>query len=71
MSDATADQEIKALIAQRLGDLKAGQLAKELTHLPPISLSVANAALAQIIISLNDALNSPNKIQDAEEQRTI
>ena len=45
MSDATADKEIKALIEQRLNDLKAQQAEKEITNLPPISLRVSNATL--------------------------
>jgi hypothetical protein len=62
MNSITSDKDIQELIEQRLNDLKAKQAQWDLTHLPPISLTVNGANLTDLVTALNDALNPTVKL---------
>lgn len=59
MQDATPDPELKAVIQERLNDLKVKQMALDIMHLPPISLRVSGVSVNELATALNDALHGP------------
>lgn len=62
MAEVTGDKDMQGLIDQRLNELKAKQALADVMHLPPISLNVTGANLAQLATALNEALNPEVKL---------
>ena len=62
MGQLTTDKDLQGLIEGRLNDLKARQAMLDMKHLPPISLNVSGANLAQLVTALNEALGPAVKL---------
>jgi hypothetical protein len=62
LGQATTDAELQLLIDARVHDLKGRQMMVDIQHLPPISLNVSGATLAQLVTALNEALGPDMKM---------
>jgi hypothetical protein len=65
LNDANPDAEMKALVEQRLNDIKAKQAAAEMSNLPLLSLDINGATLTQVVAALNEAMHTPKKLMAA------